>query len=367
MRERPLRPVFLNEGLHGAAVLGHAPAAAALRLGLEGRADVTPTFVGLPPMGRWRELVSRPLGPLYRAGIDLQPSRWHAVQALSARRVLDGTVSTGELDALHVTSHIVSLALGRWFDTPTFLAVDAAMDQWESFGVWGSRAVPATLAGSRIAERRALERAHAVLAYSEWTAEGVNQAAPRARVCLHHPGLDLQTFVPVDRADRPRPRILFVGGRFAEKGGEDLLRAIGDLAGAQLDIDLVTPAPVPPRDGIRVHRLRTGDPELVSLFQQADLLCLPTYADAVPFVVLEAMAVGTPVVATSVGGIQSAAGDAAVTVRPGDVTALRRVVLDLLADADRRAAMGRAGRRRCEERHDCRRQADALVRLMRAA
>ena len=120
--------------------------------------------------------------------------------------------------------------------------------------------------------------------------------------------------------------MLFVGGRFAEKGGPELLDALGPLIGTRLDLDIVTPARVEERPGLRVHQLSPGDPALAELYQQADVFCLPTRGDAVPFAVLEAMACGAAVVATDVGGIPDLldGGDAGRLVKVGDGRGLHR-------------------------------------------
>jgi glycosyltransferase involved in cell wall biosynthesis len=161
--------------------------------------------------------------------------------------------------------------------------------------------------------------------------------------------------------------VLFVGGRFQAKGGEDLLAALEGRIGSDVELDLVTPAPVQPRDGLRVHRLDASDPALRALFQQADVLCLPTHGDATPWVVLEAMACETPVVSTRVGAIPEMldGGRAGMLVPHGDPRALREALLTVLGDQRLRAELGRLGRVRCQERYDARRQFALLTEQLR--
>src|SRR5439155_16963685 len=146
------------------------------------------------------------------------------------------------------------------------------------------------------------------------------------------------------------------GGRFALKGGHDLIAALEPLLGTDVELDVVTPADVAVRPGLRTHRLDADDPALVDLFQQADVLCLPTYGDAVPLVIVEAMACGTPVVASDGAAIgELLAGEqAGALVRPGDVAGLRAALVALLGDPARRAELGAHGRARCEARYDAR-------------
>jgi glycosyltransferase involved in cell wall biosynthesis len=163
------------------------------------------------------------------------------------------------------------------------------------------------------------------------------------------------------------PRVLFVGGRFQEKGGEDLLDALGSDLGRTVELDLVTPDPVPERPGVRMHRLTVTDPKLLELQQQADLMCLPTYGDTNPWALLEAMACGTPVVSTPVGGIPDMLEDgrAGVLVPHGDPRALGEALRGLLADPARREQLSAAARERCARHYDARRQFAALAERLR--
>src|SRR4030095_11542673 len=61
---------------------------------------------------------------------------------------------------------------------------------------------------------------------------------------------------------------------------------------------------------------------------------------------LEYMAMGVPVVAFDLEETRVSAGDAAVYAPPNDAGALGRLVVELLADPERRAAMGRTGQER---------------------
>jgi glycosyltransferase involved in cell wall biosynthesis len=80
-----------------------------------------------------------------------------------------------------------------------------------------------------------------------------------------------------------------------------------------------------------------------------DVATLPSRDDPFPLVVLEAMVLGTPVVAFAVGGVPEQIGDAGVLVTPGDATAFAREVVNLLTDHDRRHRLGTASRARVWE------------------
>jgi glycosyltransferase involved in cell wall biosynthesis len=212
-------------------------------------------------------------------------------------------------------------------------------------------------------ERRALRKAALVLAWTAWARAAVERDAPGAHVVEHHPGIDLGHYKPATRRERPLPRVLFVGGRFVEKGGEDLLKALAGQLGRTVELDLVTPSAVPEQPGVRIHRLGPSDPRLLDLQQQADVFCLPSYGDAAPWAVLEAMACGTPVLSTRVGGIPDMLddGQAGVLTPYGDPRALAEALGALLEDPARQASMAAAGIARCRELYDARRQFGRLL------
>jgi alpha-maltose-1-phosphate synthase len=216
-------------------------------------------------------------------------------------------------------------------------------------------------------ERRSLEQAPLVLAMTRWAERAVKGLAPRAHVVEHHPGVDLERFRPAEREARDALRVLFVGARFESKGGYDLLGALADRLGRDVEIDLVTGDDLQTPAGVRVHRLSTSDPRLVELYQQADVFCLPTYGDSNPWVLLEAMACGTPAISTDMAGIPELLdeGRAGVLIRPGDRNALSRSLTELLDDAPRRAELGQLGLQHVRERYDAARQVPRLFELLR--
>ncbi len=87
-----------------------------------------------------------------------------------------------------------------------------------------------------------------------------------------------------------------------------------------------------------------------SLLAGCDVLALPSYAEGMPLVVLEAMAQSRPVVASAVGGSPEVVVDGVtgLLVPPGDVHALAAALRGLLADPERARRLGEAGRARVE-------------------
>ena len=362
-----MRALFFNEGNLDTHVLGHGQLDAALRAGLESAQDVEARFAGLTALSGLAQTLSRQRVRLLRKrDLDLLVLRWHLVQSAHARRALRAQLAEWPADVVHFYTPAVAMTLGDLpRKVPIVLSLDTTVHDWWSMPAW-RRPWPhaeLTIAPSRALERRALRRAALVLARTAWARRAVEREAPGVRVLEHHPGIDLERYRPAERRPREVPRLLFVGGRFAEKGGEDLLAALDDVLGTELELDVVTPDPVPERRGVRVQRLSRSDPRLLDLQQQADVVCLPTYGDTNPWAITEAMACGTPVVATSVGGIPDmlGGGEAGLLVGYGDRAALREALLTLARDPARRRALGAAARARCEQRYDARRQFGVLV------
>jgi len=103
--------------------------------------------------------------------------------------------------------------------------------------------------------------------------------------------------------------------------------------------------------------------DVVDLLAMADVVGLSSESEALPMVVLEAMALGRPVVATAVGGVPDvlADGAAGVLVQPGDAGAFADALVQLAHDPPRAAELGRAGHREWVQRYSADRMADAYA------
>lgn len=339
---------------------------------MDGLEDVSARFERMPPWTLAARALARPLPVLARRDLDLHVPRWHMVEGLRGRRFIAERLRGGAVDALHVTSHTPALLIGDVMRrVPTFLAVDVPAWEWHELGIWRSpaRYSRAALWPSLRLERLIFDRAAAVVACSDWAAAAVRRASPGAHIVTICPGVDTSRLRPAPRVARERPRVLFVGGRFAEKGGYDLLAALTGELGRTVELDVVTGDPVPARPGLRVHRLGREDPRLLKLYQQADVLCLPTLGDSLGWALIEAMACGTPVVATPVGAIPELldAGRRGLLVAPGSPRELRGALLRLLEDESLRTQLAARALSAIAERFDARTQGRKLADAMRDA
>jgi glycosyltransferase involved in cell wall biosynthesis len=95
----------------------------------------------------------------------------------------------------------------------------------------------------------------------------------------------------------------------------------------------------------------------------ADIFVHPARAEAFPYVILEAMSVGLPIVASDVGGVGEALvdGESGALVAPGQSDALMRILVEILADSERQQSMGKAARSRFEQHFTLETMLDGLV------
>lgn len=106
---------------------------------------------------------------------------------------------------------------------------------------------------------------------------------------------------------------------------------------------------------------------LAARLQAATCFCLPSYDEGLPMSMLEAMALGLPVVVTAVGAIPDAVvdGSEGLIYTPGDIDALSHHLRTLRDDPTRAAALGQAGQRRLVQCFSLERSANSLLILYR--
>ena len=148
--------------------------------------------------------------------------------------------------------------------------------------------------------------------------------------------------------------MLFVGGDFRRKGGELLLDWFRQRPQRRCGAPPRDHSePVEPTPGVVVHDdIGPYSPKLLELYQQSDVFVLPSLAEAFGIATVEAMGCALPVVVSDAGGTADIVdpGVNGFITKAGDGRELGSALETLLADADRRASMGRQGRRIAEER-----------------
>jgi glycosyltransferase involved in cell wall biosynthesis len=169
-------------------------------------------------------------------------------------------------------------------------------------------------------------------------------------------GLCEQEFVALFAARlRPEKRVgVFIAAVEAAHAIDPRIRGI--VAGAGDDLEAAR-AQAAASGCVTVLGQRTDVPDLMVA---SDVVCLPSEAEALPMVIIEAMAVGRPVIATNVGGVADVLldGVTGIIVDLDQGETLTRALVTLAADPDAARGMGAAGRREFEERFTLEAMAD---------
>ena len=178
---------------------------------------------------------------------------------------------------------------------------------------------------------------------------------PKLRVV--HCGIDPARYAAAAGHD---PVLLFVGRLAGVKGVPLLLEALAALAPAHPALRLRLIGDGPDRAALEARAIRLGladrveflgyrsQSEVADALAGAQIFVLPSFAEGVPVVLMEAMAAGLPVITTQIAGIPELvdSGISGLLVPPGEAAPLARALDTLLTDPARRHAMGQAGRAR---------------------
>jgi glycosyltransferase involved in cell wall biosynthesis len=162
-----------------------------------------------------------------------------------------------------------------------------------------------------------------------------------------HNGVTGREFDPVVLDPQARD-LVFVGELRALKGVDVLIRAIALLAREGLSVSATIAGDGPDRAAFEAlvakqnagDRLRfIGATPARNAFALGRFLVVPSRAESLPYVVLEAAAAGVPLIASNVGGIPEILGpDAVDLVPPGDPAALARAIAQSLRNPERKDA-----------------------------
>jgi starch synthase len=286
---------------------------------------------------------------------------------------LSMTAAAGSADVVHshtwyanLAGHLAALLYG----VPHLVTVHSL----EPLRPWKAEQLGGGYALSSWCERVAVESAAAVVAVSAGMRDDVLGAYPAVspdRVRVIRNGIDTAEYAPDPATDvldahgvaPDRPSVIFVGRITRQKGVPVLLRAAAALdPAAQLVLCAGQPdtAELAAEVEALVADLRAARsgviwiPEMlpkravIQLLSHATVFACPSLYEPLGIVNLEAMACGTAVVASAVGGIPEVVsdGETGLLVPPDDPGALAGALNALIADPARATALGRAGRER---------------------
>lgn len=216
----------------------------------------------------------------------------------------------------------------------------------------------------------------AVLAKCELDA--YRQFVPEQNLVLLPNGIDVKPFAQVptvmSRADHPL-RLVYVGRLAREKGLYETLQGVRLALELGVDARLVVAGQGAEEGRLKRYAQALGIASRVSfagavsgrdkvmLLAGSDVMILPSYAEALPYALLEAMAAGVPVIATPVGAIPDVVteGTHGCLIAPRDGKAMAQAIAYMSADRERLSWMSRACRLRIRAAYSIQRLAGDLA------
>ncbi|MEO1621501.1 MAG: glycosyltransferase family 4 protein [Cyanobacteria bacterium J06632_3] len=173
-------------------------------------------------------------------------------------------------------------------------------------------------------------------------------------------------------------RLLFVGRLAAVKGLPMLLDSVKQLKETMPNIRLTIVGDGPDRQMLEAQTAEAGLNEQVQFvgyqsqaavrdyLQQTDVFVLPSFAEGVPVVLMEAMMSGVPVVATQIAGVSELVidGESGFLVPPSNVDILCDRIQKLLADGPLRQRFGQKGAQKVQAEFDISQESQKLAKLI---
>ncbi len=290
-------------------------------------------------------------------------------------------VMLGRIDIVHLNTSLNRRAY--WRDLAYLLLARLAGAR-VVYQVHGG-AMPCAFAGdNRLLEailKRTLELPDlvVVLAQSEYAA--YREFVPRQRVVVVPNAIDVAQFPTTRRFPRPDDgaplRLVYIGRLSREKGLHEAIDAVLLARHQGIYSTFVIAGSGDDEPALREHVSRLGLADAVqfpgpqfgtdktALLQRSDVLLMPTYAEGLPYALLEAMAAGVPAITTPVGAIPDVMTDGihGVLVSPRDPAAIAAAIVRLAQNPEMLSRMSGASRRRIAERYSLERLALDFSRL----
>jgi colanic acid/amylovoran biosynthesis glycosyltransferase len=189
-------------------------------------------------------------------------------------------------------------------------------------------------------------------------------------------GVDPEVFAPrPERIATERFEILCVGRLTPAKGQHILIDAVERLTQEGRHVRLRLVGSGPDEESLREHAARSAARECIvfegainqdrirDFYAAADAFCLPSFAEGLPVVLMEAMAMRIPCVTTYIAGIPELIrdGEDGLLVPASDLDALVTALASLMDDAELRQRIAKSGRARVVENYDLRRNVERLA------
>lgn len=335
----PLPPLFDGRN-HSCGGIGHWTQMV-LKFA-EGRDDVTIAAIDTTP--KWRSIHNFSLWKrAISGGLNLSGYMVTLLQKLMSGKVdvIHMTTSGG----LGVVRDLLVMIIAKKFGTPVVYHI--------RFGRVPLLAQRGGIEWALLST--AMRWAATVVAIDAATYLALRQHLPRIAVAQVPNCINLESIPQQEKSESAQKTVLFAGWVIPAKGIEELLGAWARIRRGDWQLNVVGPVdPAYQRDLMERHATeavhflgeRTHE-DTVTLIGASDLFVLPSYSEGFPNAVLEAMAQGKAIVASSVGAIpEMLAEGAGLLVSPKDVDSLARALQQSMIDEPARHSMGEKARSR---------------------
>jgi colanic acid/amylovoran biosynthesis glycosyltransferase len=280
----------------------------------------------------------------------------------------------------HVHAHLANVAADVALLTTSLGCALDGRDSWSwSFTMHGPTEF-FDVSHFRLAHK--VERASFVICISDFARSqlmALSDTADWHKLRVVHCGVPLAHFSR-RAAVSSEPSVLYVGRLVPEKGQAVLLQALALLRDSGRAVRATLVGEGPQRHALEALAVQLGvagqtrftgalgQPEIHTLYEEAALFCLPSFAEGVPCVLMEAMAMELPVVSTAIAGIPELVEDEhnGLLVAPGRPDRLALALERLLADPELRRRLGANGRMKVAEQFNLERSAEHLYAIFAA-
>jgi glycosyltransferase involved in cell wall biosynthesis len=279
--------------------------------------------------------------------------RWFRIQygfGYMARQLALRKLKQTRYAALHFHTQALALAsLDLMKQLPTIISLDMTAAQASTIKTYPN--LRWTYSPNWYLEKQVYETAAKVVTFSQVARQSVinDYDINPDKVQVIYPGVDLTRITPSETSFPQTPyRILFVGGDFHRKGGQDLLTVFLETFADQAELHLVTQTDIDcSHPNVHIYRNITAyTPEWLTLYRQANVFIMPTCAEPFGWVFIEAMAAGLPIIATRLSAIPEMVthNDTGFLIEPGDRAAIAQHLRALIDNPTLGRAMGTRAR-----------------------
>ncbi len=308
-------------------------------------------------------VIKGPKDPFFR----LNMSPW-------VSRDMKETINKGDFDVIHAhhafsRMPLSALNIGRDFNIKGILTTHTVSFMPDYNYLWAS------LSYGYPVYRIMISKADEIIAVSDSARRFISHFTD-VPVRVIPNGVDTSEFRVMDRSEAKKmmgfgdePFFLYVGRLVSKKGLFTLLMAFSDVLKEMPEAKLriagkgnLKPVLLSMSKALGINGSveflgYVPDESLNPLFSSADVFVLPSaFGESFGIVILEAMASGTPVIGTKVGGIEEILGDGkcGVLVPPSDPSKMAEAMVSLMVDRDLRERMGKRALRRVRKEYDWR-------------